>query len=64
MKMLGHVTSSYWSATLERPIALAMLRGGRGRLGKRLFVPMPHETIAVEVVSPIFYDPQGTRLNG
>jgi sarcosine oxidase subunit alpha len=64
MKMLGHVTSSYLSATLERPIALAMLRGGRARLGKRLYVPMPHETIPVKVVSPIFYDPQGTRLNG
>jgi sarcosine oxidase subunit alpha len=64
MKMLGHVTSSYWSATLERPIALAMLRGGRASVGKRLYVPMPHETIPVDVVSPIFYDPKGARLNG
>jgi sarcosine oxidase subunit alpha len=64
MKMLGHVTSSYPSATLERSIALAMVRGGRAHLGKRLYVPMPHETIPVEVVSPIFYDPRGARLNG
>jgi sarcosine oxidase subunit alpha len=63
MKMLGHVTSSYWSASLGRPIALAMLRGGRKRVGTRLYVPMPHETIPVDVVSPVFYDPQGTRLN-
>jgi len=26
-------------------------------------VPMPHGEIAVEVTAPIFYDPQGTRLN-
>ncbi|GAC1334683.1 MAG: sarcosine oxidase subunit alpha [Beijerinckiaceae bacterium] len=64
MTMLGHVTSAYWSATLGRPIALAMLRNGRARFGRRLFVPMPSETIEVEVVSSVFYDRQGARLDG
>ena len=28
--MLGHVTSAYWSETLQRSIALALVAGGRG----------------------------------
>ena len=31
MTMLGHVTSTYWSATLGRSIALALVAGGRAR---------------------------------
>jgi sarcosine oxidase subunit alpha len=63
MTMLGHVTSSYWSATLDRSIALALVRGGRARIGTRLSVPMPDGAIAVEPVEPIFYDPKGARLD-
>jgi len=61
---LGHVTSAYWSAALGRSIALALVAGGRNRTGQRLFVPMPSGGIAVEVVSPVFVDPKGERLNG
>ena len=64
MPMLGHVTSSYWSATLGRSIALALVSGGRARKGARLFVPMPERTIEVAVVEPVFYDPEGARLDG
>jgi sarcosine oxidase subunit alpha len=63
MTMLGHVTSSYWSTTLDRSIALALVRGGRARIGERLSVPMPNGPIAVELVEPIFYDPKGARLD-
>jgi sarcosine oxidase subunit alpha len=63
MTMIGHVTSSYWSATLDRSIALALVRGGRARIGTRLSVPMPDGPIAVEVVQPVFYDPKGERLD-
>ena len=35
--MLGHVTSSYWSETLGRPIALALLAGGRARVRQTLY---------------------------
>ena len=62
--MLGHVSSSYMSTTLGRSIALAMISGGRERIGTRLNVPMPGSAIAVDVVDPVFYDPEGTRLNG
>jgi sarcosine oxidase subunit alpha len=63
MTMLGHVTSSYWSTTLDRSIALALVRGGRARIGERLSVPMPDGPITVELVEPIFYDPKGARLD-
>jgi sarcosine oxidase subunit alpha len=61
---LGHVTSSYQSATLDRSIALAMLAGGRARIGETLQVPMHDRSVAVRVVAPVFYDPAGERLNG
>ena len=64
MPKLGHVTSAYWSATLDRGIALALIAGGSRRRGEQLFVPMPDRTIPVTVVEPVFYDPKGERLNG
>ncbi len=64
MRLVGHVTSSYHSAVLGRPIALAMVVGGRGRTGQRLFVPMPGGDVEVEVTSPVFYDSTGERING
>ena len=61
---LGHVTSSYMSAALGRPIALALVAEGRSRMGAKLNVPMPTGAVSVTVVSPVFYDKQGARLNG
>ena len=64
MPSLGHVTSAYWSETLQRPIALALLAGGRTTdqadavraHGRRV-------AVAVRVTAPVFYDPQGARLH-
>jgi sarcosine oxidase subunit alpha len=64
MKLLGHVTSSYYSAALGHSIALAMVAGGRARHGLTMFVPVPGGDIAVEVTSPVFYDRDGAKLNG
>jgi sarcosine oxidase subunit alpha len=64
MPLIGHVTSAYFSAVLETPIALAMIAGGRARMGQTLYVPMPEGDIEVEVTSPVFYDPTGARING
>jgi sarcosine oxidase, subunit alpha len=63
MKMLGHVTSSYWSSTLGRSIALALVSGGKDRLGSALYIPMPDKMHRVEVTPLIFYDKEGARLN-
>ena len=64
LKMIGHVTSSYKSPILGRSIALAMVAGGRARVGETLYIPMPGGDIPVTVTAPVFYDPQGARLNG
>jgi sarcosine oxidase subunit alpha len=63
MKLIGHITSSYFSAVLGRPIALAVIAGGRARMGQRLYVPMPGGEIEVEVTSPVFFDPDGGRIH-
>lgn len=60
---IGHVTSSYHSPALKGSIALAMVKAGRERVGQSLLVPMPGGAIAVEVVQPVFFDPEGTRIN-
>ena len=64
MELIGHITSSYASSVLGFPIALAMLAGGRARMGEHLYVPMPGGDIEVEVTSPVFYDPAGEQING
>jgi sarcosine oxidase subunit alpha len=63
MALLGHVTSSYYSAVLGHSIALAVVSGGRARVGETLYVPMPGGDIPVEVTAPVFYDPTGARIN-
>ncbi|MFN3763954.1 MAG: sarcosine oxidase subunit alpha [Aliihoeflea sp.] len=64
MKMIGHVTSSYWSSNCGRSIALALVVDGREKMGQRLFVPMPDRVIEVEVTGTVFFDESGDRLNG
>jgi sarcosine oxidase subunit alpha len=63
MELIGHVTSSYASSVLASPIALALVAGGRSRMGQTLYVPMPGGEVEVEVISPVFYDPTGERIN-
>ena len=60
---LGHVTSSYRSPTLGRPIALALVAAGRSLVGRALFAPMPGGAISVTVAAPVFYDQDGARLH-
>ena len=61
--MAGHVTSSYMSPNLGRSLALALVKGGRDRLGQRLYAPLADgRAIACKVVSPVFYDPEGEKM--
>lgn len=62
MKMIGHVTSSYWSEALGRSIAMALVEGGHGMEGKTLHIPMPQRTHSAKVTGCVFYDPAGDRL--
>ena len=62
--MLGHVTSSYRSPVLERTFALAMVAGGRERIGGHVVSPTPRGPVDCAVVPPVFYDPEGARRDG
>jgi sarcosine oxidase subunit alpha len=62
--MLGHVTSSYYSETLGRSIALALISAGRQRMDGTVYAPLGARTVACKVVNPVFYDPEGARLHG
>lgn len=63
MTMIGHVTSSYWSETLGRSIALGLVAGGKDRMGEMLHIPMPDNIYTAKVTGTVFYDAEGARLN-
>ena len=61
----GHVSSSYYSACLERPIALGLLVSGRDRLGDTVYAVQSDDSrVALKVVAPVFYDARGERQRG
>ena len=60
----GHVTSSYDSVALERPFALALVRGGRARIGETVHVSHDGGWVAATVAEPVLYDPEGARRDG
>ena len=65
MKMLGQVTSSYFSPNCGRSIAMAMLKGGHALKGQTVFLPMlDGSVLKAEIVNPAFFDPKGARING
>jgi sarcosine oxidase subunit alpha len=59
--MVGHVTSSYRSATLGRTFALAMVQSGRERVGSTVYAPLNGHVIAATVTEPIFHDKDNLR---
>ena len=62
MTMLGHVSSSYYSATLKHSIALGMIRGGLTRMGETVYYPQADgSVIEAEICSSVFLDPKGER---
>jgi len=62
--MIGHVTSSYYSAHLGRSFALAMIEAGRDKIGESIYVPMDDGIVRAEITGPVFVDPEGARQNG
>ncbi|NQY63718.1 MAG: sarcosine oxidase subunit alpha [Alteromonadaceae bacterium] len=64
MTMVGHVTSSYFSACLGYSFALAVVKGGLDRKGQSVYLPLADgTTIEAEICSSVFYDPKGDRQN-
>ena len=65
MEMVGHITSSYDSPNCGGTIALALVKGGRDRLGETLYAPQADgSVIECETCKPIFYDAEGARKDG
>ena len=63
MNMIGQVTSSYWSPTLKRSIAMALIENGQNRMGETLTFPLQDKVVKAEIVDPVFYDKEGARQN-
>jgi methylglutamate dehydrogenase subunit C len=62
----GYLTSVAFSPELGHWIGLGMLTGGSARHGDvvRAYDPVRGSDLEVEVVSPVFVDPEGVRLHG
>ncbi len=62
----GHVTSAAWSPSLHSHVALALLKRGPDRHGERIIVhdPVRGADVEAKVTSPVFIDPEGSRLRG
>lgn len=62
---LGHVTAMTYSPVVGTHIALALLAGGRERVGDTLeaVFPLKGEKVRVKVTEPCFHDPEGNLLN-
>ncbi len=61
---VGRVTSSYYSPTLERGIAMGLVRHGPDRMGEVLEFPdTDGRTFSARIVDPVFFDPDGEKQN-
>ena len=62
-KLIGRVTSSYFSPILNRTIAMGLIERGPERMGEVIDFTTTAGTVKARVTSPVFYDPEGTQLN-
>jgi sarcosine oxidase subunit alpha len=63
-RSLGYVTSSYFSPTLQRPIALGLIERGQSRMGEEVEIFHLGEVRRAKITAPCAFDPEGARLNG
>ncbi len=50
---------------LERSIALALVKGGLGKKGHKVYAPLEGgKTIGCTITGPVFLDPDGERFRG
>ena len=63
MEMIGQVTSTYYSPTLDRSIAMALIENGRSRMGEIVSFPLDGKVVRAKIADPVFYDKEGSRQN-
>ena len=62
---LGFVSSAYESAALGRSIALGLVANGRTRIGETIYITrLEGPPIPATITDTVFFDKEGTRLNG
>jgi sarcosine oxidase subunit alpha len=63
---IGHITAVCYSPALGKYIGLALVKGGKERIGQRAYCcdPLRRRFGPVEIVSHHFYDPDGSRMHG
>ena len=62
VQMQEHVTSSYRSPTLDRSIALALVKGGHNRMNESVWLALADGSVQeATIVSPVFFDPKQER---
>jgi sarcosine oxidase subunit alpha len=59
----GYVTSSYFSPSLRRPIALGLVEAGLSRMGETVSLYHLGLERRATIVSPVALDPEGKRLH-
>jgi len=60
----GRVTSTYYSPTLKKGIAMGLLKRGPERMGEVVeFNTVTGGTVKARVVDPVFYDREGEKQN-
>jgi sarcosine oxidase subunit alpha len=60
----GRVTSSYFSPTLKRGIAMGLVMNGPERDGEIIeFAKIDGTVMQAKITSPVFYDPDGEKQN-
>ncbi|OYX44410.1 MAG: sarcosine oxidase subunit alpha [Rhodobacterales bacterium 32-67-9] len=60
----GRVTSTYFSPTLGKGIAMGLVRHGPDRMGEVLDFPVDDgKVVKARIVDPVFYDKEGEKQN-
>jgi len=62
-RSIGFVTSSYFSPTLDRPIALGLIERGLSRIGEEIELVHLGRPLRARISQPCAFDPEGGRLN-
>ncbi len=62
-RMIGRVTSSYYSPILDRPIAMALVENGPEMQGTILEFVEKDGRVRAEIVDPVFYHPSAAARN-
>ena len=61
-RMIGRVTSTYFSPTLGKGIAMGLVENGPERMGDVIeFTNLKGLPIKARIVDPVFYDPKGEK---